>query len=78
MGNLAPDLLIFLCSCLFSCSYSRYGDLGETDGAFGGHFDDDDDESYDEDDSDEDSEEEEDGGEKKEEEGEQMEGKKEK
>ena len=37
-----------------------YGDLGETDGAFGGHFDDSDEEDYDDDDdSEEESEEEE-------------------
>ena len=30
-----------------------YGDLGETDGAFGGHFDDSDEEDYDDDDSEE-------------------------
>lgn len=37
-----------------------YGDLGETDGAFGGHFDDSDEEDYDDDDdSEEESEDEE-------------------
>ena len=37
-----------------------YGDLGETDGAFGGHFDDSDEEDYDDDDSEESENEEED------------------
>ena len=37
-----------------------YGDLGETDGAFGGHFDDSDEDEYDDDEESDDSDEEED------------------
>ena len=46
--------------CYVGGGQVAYGDLGETDGAFGGHFDDSDEEDYDDDDdSEEESEDEE-------------------